>query len=212
MPAIIHAEPDDADRRLRALGLDRESLIEAVKACVAARSGCTDNDVQSAPGTVAWHATVRRLRELYRTRGWEKANLEGIEGIEHPDLRIRVTYVATDQHTGRPNASPRNRTPKGPAEEKVVDLNSQFDLFGDDTRARTSESYDGYSVWHLCVFDDGNAVRAELSRPIAFRDGRVIAFSERIFLLGPGDWEELDLTSDDDGGHDDLDIDVRRKA
>ena len=212
MPALIHAEPDDADRRLKALLLNRDALIEVVKACVAARSGCTDNDVQSAPGTVAWHAAVRRLRELYRTQGWEKANLEGIEGIEHPDLRIRVTYVATDQHTGRPNASPRNRTPKGPAEEKVVDLNSQLDLFGDHTRARKSESHDGYSVWHLCVFDDGSAVRAELSRPIGFEGKHVIAFSERIFLLGPGEWEELDLTSDDDGGHDDLDIDVRRKA
>jgi hypothetical protein len=82
MPTIIYADTWDRDRRLRQLGLDRRRLIEAVKAKVAARGGCTDNDAQSAPGYMAWNAGVRVLREFYRPEGWEKEILNGLETIK----------------------------------------------------------------------------------------------------------------------------------
>ena len=56
---------------------------------------------------------------------------------------------------------------------------------------------DGYSSWYLCVYDDGNDVR-ELSSPIGFKSGYFIKFSERIFILGPGDWSAVSTSNSDD--------------
>lgn len=48
-----------------------------------------------------------------------------------------------------------------------------------------------YSLWYLCVFDNGAKVRAEVSRPSEFHLGYIIKFNERIFILNDGDWEKI---------------------
>ena len=63
----------------------------------------------------------------------------------------------------------------------------------------------------MLVYDDGNDVRAELSRPVVFTGGYFVEYSERIFLIDDGEWSEIELSSPDEGGEDDIDIDVRRK-
>ncbi|PWB90479.1 hypothetical protein C5688_10385 [Methylocystis sp. MitZ-2018] len=65
------------------------------------------------------------------------------------------------------------------------------------------------------MFDDGQLVRAELSRPIEFSSGYFIEYSERIWILRPGEWEkiaiETSLAGGDEGSDQDLDINIRRK-
>ncbi|MBX5242019.1 hypothetical protein HJC00_27700 [Rhizobium sp. NLR22b] len=63
----------------------------------------------------------------------------------------------------------------------------------------------------MCVFDNGKDVRAELSRPIEFRGGFYIGYSERIWIIRPGEWERIavEMPAEDDGQ--DFDITVRRK-
>lgn len=211
MVAIIHAEPWDRDRRLRELGSTREDWIEVVQACVAARGYCTNNDPKSAPGYMAWRAGVRRMREIFRPQGWEKEDLDGVETIVHPGRKIRITVTNTDAGTTDPNRSPRNRTVKGPATERIIDLNNQIEMFPHENLGNVSWPNDGYSMWNLCVFDNGNVVRAELSRPIEFRSGYFIKFSERIWILGPGDWDEFSLVAPEDDAGPDFQIEVRRK-
>jgi len=119
--------------------------------------------------------------------------------------------MSTDSGTSDRNQSPRNRTIKGPASEKVVDLNNQYEMFKRNEIAPFEEP--PYSLWYLCIYDNGSKVLAELSRPVEFKAGYISKFSERIFILRDGDWEKVVLTPADDqpAYDDDLKIDVRRK-
>jgi len=201
---VIRAEVPDRNRRLRELGLvlpgfddPRWCLLEAVRAAVAGRASTTDNDARSAAGYNAWSFPTRRLREVYRgSAGWDKFEENGVEGIIHPERKLKVVAVSTDEGTCDPDRSPRNRTPKGPATEKVIDLNNQLSLFPPGVLAAQQ---DGYQTWQLCTFDDGNDVRAELSCPVNFSGGRFLEFSERIFLIGPDEWQRIAVNIQDVG-------------
>jgi hypothetical protein len=116
----------------------------------------------------------------------------------------------TDIGTADSFKSPRNRTLKGPAAEKVTDLNGQLELF--KRKEISKEPSSPIATWHLCIFDDGNLVRCELSRPVLFKSGFFLLFSERIFILRPGDWEKVAvITPAGNQPNSDLQIDVRRK-
>ena len=91
----------------------------------------------------------------------------------------------------------------------MTDLNDQIEMF--KRREISAQPKDQNAIWYLCVFDDGKTVRAELSRPIDFQSGYFVGFSERIFILGPGDWEKIAIASPSNESEPDLTIDVRRK-
>jgi len=211
---VIRTEEWDRNKRLRELGLvlpgfadPRWGLLEAVRAAVAGRAGTTDNDARSAAGYNAWNFPTRRLREVYRgSGGWDKFEENGVEGIINAERKLKVIAVSTDDGTCDPTRSPRNRTPKGPETGKVIDLNNQMSLFRPEALAAQGG---GYQTWEFCTFDDGNDVRAELSCPVHFSGSHFLKFSERIFLIGPGEWQRIAAVVHDDG--DDIVPEVRRK-
>lgn len=210
MAAVIHAERREGDRRLaQYFNSTRAQWIEVVKACVAARGGCTANNAKSAAGFYSWDAGIRRMREIFVKEGWEIGDEDGIETIFNSELKKKITVMNADDGTADITRSPRNRTPKGPAAEKVTDLNDQIEMF---KRHETGTPENQNAIWYLCVFDDGKTVRAELSRPIEFRSQYFVGYAERIFILGPGEWEKIALSfpqTDPEAG--DLNIEVRRK-
>jgi hypothetical protein len=210
MTALIHTEPREADRRLaQYFNSTRSQWIEIIKANVAARGGCTANNAKSAPGFYAWDGGIRRMREIFCKEGWENGDEDGIETIVNHELKKKITVMNTDAGTADKTRSPRNRTPKGPAAEKVVDLNDQIEMF---KRYETGElPEDQNPIWYLCIFDDGKTVRAELSRPIEFKSNYFVKFSERIFILGPGDWEKIAIAAPSSEPDPGFTIDVRRK-
>ncbi|MGO6732655.1 hypothetical protein HA464_36460 (plasmid) [Rhizobium leguminosarum bv. trifolii] len=61
------------------------------------------------------------------------------------------------------------------------------------------------------MFDDGKDVGAELSRPIEFRGGFYVGYSERIWIIRPGEWERIEVENPADDDGQDFDITVRRK-
>lgn len=210
MVAVIHSEPREVDRRLaQYFNSTRDQWIDIVKAVVAARGGCTFNNAKSAPGFYAWDGGIRRLREIFGREGWEKGDEDGIETIVNHELKKKITVMNTDAGTADKTQSPRNRTPKGPAAEKVVDLNDQIEMFKRHEIGAPPE--DQNAIWYLCVFDDGHAVRAELSRPIEFKSQYFVKFSERIFLLQGDDWEKITIATPARESDQDYKIDVRRK-
>lgn len=214
MVAIIYAHPYERDERLRRLGVTRDELIDIVRECVARRADTTDDDPQSAAGQFAWIYGTRRMRQLLRPKGLEKEILNGVETVADRKRKIRFAVISTDAGTANPDISPRNRTHKGPASERIADLNNQIELPLVDRAGNPisrKEDGDGYTLWYLCVFDDGSDVRAELSNPIDFKSGYFVKFSERIFILGPGEWEKVIVTNPDEDSGDSLTIDVRRK-
>ena len=210
MVALIHTEPREVDRRLsQYFNSTRDQWIDIVKAIVAARGGCTVNNAKSAPGFYAWDGGIRRMREIFGKEGWEIGDEDGIEIILNHELKKKISVMNTDAGTADKTRSPRNRTPKGPAAEKVVDLNDQIEMF--KRRETGAPPEDENAIWYLCVFDDGKTVRAELSRPIMFKSGYFLKFSERIFILGLDDWEKVAIAAPSGDPDPDLKINVRRK-
>ncbi|MEA2834393.1 MAG: hypothetical protein QOG66_2595 [Methylobacteriaceae bacterium] len=212
MAAVIHDQPREIDRRLaQYFNSTRDQWLDVIKAIVAARGACTDNNAKSAPGFHAWDAGVKRMREIFRREGWEKGDEDGVETIVHNELKKKVTVLNTDCGTADKVRSPRNRTPKGPANEKLIDLNDQMEMF--KRREIAAPPKNQNAMWYLCVYDDGMTVRAELSRPIKFTSSHFVAFSERIFLLQGDDWKKITTAAMPPASEIDHDykIDVRRK-
>lgn len=212
MTAEIHSNPRIVDRRLRQyFDTDRQQLIEIIKAAVAARAQSTDDSPRSAASYYAWAAATTRLRQMFRRMGWEKSDENGIETVIEHERKKQIAVMSTDSGTADRDRSPRNRTIKGPASEKIVDLNNQYELFKLDEMAPHEDA--PYSLWYLCIYDNGSKVRAELSRPVEFTAGYISKFSERIFILEDGDWEKVVLTLPEEqpAQDHDLQIDVRRK-
>lgn len=214
MVAIIYAHPYECRERLDRLGTSRDDWIEVVKACVAGRGDATDNHPQSAGGQFAWIFGTGRMREIFRRKGLDKEIVNGVETVVDHERKVRFAVVSTDRGTADLDRSPKNRTPKGAASEKITDLNNQHEMDFVDPSGNPiprKDEGDGYSFWYLCVYDDGNDVRAELSSPIGFKSGYFIKFSERIFILGPNEWTDLSISKPDDDLGSELEIDVRRK-
>jgi hypothetical protein len=209
MAAIIHSDRPVVDRRLNQyFNSTRDQWTEIVKAAVAARARCTDDFPKSAPGFYAWEAATTRSRQMFCREGWEKGEENGIETIVNHDLKKKVAILNTDLGTCDKSRSPRNRTLKGPAQDRVIDLNSQYELF--KIHEVTSFKEPPYSLWYLCIFDDGKKVRSEISRPSEYSSGYIVKFSERIFILQDGDWEKVLLAEPPREGPP-LEIIVRRK-
>jgi hypothetical protein len=208
--AIIHRDRRTVDRRLsQYFNSTRGQWIEIVKAAVQARARCTDDFPKSAPGYYAWEAATTRSRQMFRREGWQKDDENGIEIIVNHDLKQKIGVVSTDCGTCDPTRSPRNRTPKGAAQSKVIDLNNQYEMFKRGEMGPYKET--PCSLWYLCIFDDGKKVRAEISRPSEYAHNYIIKFSERIFILQDGDWEKVLLEQPRGPDPQDFEINVRRK-
>ncbi len=211
---IFREKKRDCNQRLTELGLNRDLLVEAVKHSIAARAGVTENDPASAAGYESWRAATRRMRELFLPPDWEKCSPKGVESIQNSKLKIRVSVLGTDENTANPHQDPQNRTPKGAGSESVTEVNRQLRLpFPAIKQPQQSNPNDGYSHWFLCIYDGGETVCAELSCPTEFEGGKVKGFVERILVLGPEEWRDIDpLRGIDDDSGPEVEISVQRKS
>jgi hypothetical protein len=210
MENAIYKESWEANRRLNELGLTREQLIEVVKASVAGRGDCTENDPPSAPGWTSWCYGVRRLRQIFRREGWDKDDTGQLSTIANHELRIKIAVCNTDDGTAIEDRIPRNRSRKGVISERATDINAKPYLFPEmeeDARRNTS----GYVTWYLCIYIEGDRVRAELSCPSAFAAGYFTSYIERIFILNEDDWKNLDFSQQGEDSGPDIEVNVRRK-
>jgi hypothetical protein len=149
------------------------------------------------------------MRQMFRREGWEAECENGLETIVNRELKKKVAIMNTDAGTAHADRGPMNRTIKGVACEKIVDLNNQKEMFRPGEMGPVVGR--PCSLWYLCIFDDKKMVRAELSRPIEFSGGYIVDFSERIIILEDGDYEKVLLDRSGDADTQDYDINVRRK-
>lgn len=210
MTALIYDQPREIDRRLaQYFNSTRDQWVEIVKAMVAGRGSCTSNNSKSAPGYYAWDYGIVRMRHMFGREGWQNGCEDGVEIIYHPELKKKITVMSTDEGTSDRSQSPRNRTPKGAANEKLADLNSQFELF--KRHEVGAPPKDHLPIWYLCTYDNGTTVRAELSRPTKFMSNHFVKFEERIFIIKDDEWEKIALSTPASDFGTDYQIDVRRK-
>jgi len=212
--AIIRLNPVEVDNRLEALGWTRAEMYDVVDAMVDGRRGCTENDPSSAPGWMAWKSGTRRLREVGRARRMEKAEIEGIPYVIDLKNKVRFTVANTDDGTCIKLSKPQNYNKKGPATERSISAQGElFEHMDEPKVAKFPQRRPGFWVtWYLCVYCEGDEIRAELSCPVAVEGGYFKDFYERIFLVG-GDGDDpmkVRRNEPDDGSEFDIPV-IRRK-
>lgn len=126
------------------------------------------------------------MREVGSLMGWERNDDDHISSIYDPERGIKLAVVNTDDATGIENRTPQNRSKKGAATDRAVSNNQG--VFGDILEQANNviqlQKPGGVVYWYLCVYCEGDIVRAELSCPLACEAGYFKEFHERILLTG----------------------------
>ena len=202
--AAVHLSPEDTEARLwRLARLRREDLLEAVIAAVAAVGACTENDPPTARGYDAWRSGLRRLREVLRPQGWAKDDTGNFSTVVSHGARVRIAVVNTDDATGNPRVYPTNRSRKGVNADRASQINQFVLPFPGWVETESEDAaIPGYSTWYLCLYVEGQRVRAELSLPTKVEGGYFADWSERIILISSDDdlsHAGIPKVGDDDG-------------
>ena len=218
MKPLIFNSPIEVTNKLDSIfGLSRDNLMEVVERMVAARNSCTENDPPSAPGWKSWCDGTRRLREVVRPLGWEKDEDGHISSVFDKARNIKIAVCNTDDGTGSKNSQPQNRSKKGAATDRAVSGNQlTFDSIFEGTTnviQMSPQGLGGLVYWYLCVYCEGEIVRAEISCPSFCENGFFKGFRERIFLIGDDDTGDgvRRRTGPDDGSEFDIPV-LRKKA
>lgn len=212
MPIVVRSEDWDVDRRLREIGLSRAGLTSAIRASVAAVAGCTDNSPPTARGYMAWMAGVVRLREEFGARGWTRDDTANFSTIVSHAKLVKVAVANTDDATGNARILPTNRSKKGELGKKAALLNQLLLPFDGWSVEPDEAKIPGFSTWYLCIYVNGETVRAELSLPTKIEKGFFADWSERLILVDSDDGWRRTVTPDaDDGDGPEFKVVVSRK-
>jgi hypothetical protein len=224
MPLKILNDLVEVGNRLEELGVPKAKLIEVIEAMVSARADCTPNDPPGSRGWSSYRMGTRRLREEFLIEvGWEKDDTDQIASIVNKKLGIRIVVANTDDATGIEDTErfPQNRSKKGAATDRVVQGNqlSFMDALDESLKVivafkSVGETARPIITWYVCVYNEGDEVRAEFSCPVGLDGGFFTNFVERIFIIGPdgGDGAPVRRRPGGDGGDgSEFDIPVTRK-
>ena len=221
MTSRILVDPVAVRNRLDEMGLTYDELIEVVGAMVGERALCTDNDPPGARGWASWRMGIRRLRELLcRKEGWVKDDTDQVSSVLNQDRALRITVSNTDENTGIEDLilHPRNRTEKGIVTTRIVRQNQYsfmaiLDGSMDVVQFPQATTSVPVITWYLCLYNEGDVVRAELSCPDDLENGFFAGFLERIILLGletPD--KDAPRRYGDNDGEDGPDVPVKRRT
>jgi hypothetical protein len=160
---------------------------------------------------VPWRWGTRDLRDwlVPGGGGWIKDEDGNLSSVRNDGRKLRLIVLNTDDATGilNPERGPKNRNKKGILHQRAMrDPNAWIPGLPNPFKQPEHE------VWYLCLFIDGEHVRAELARPVRIENGFIVEWQERIILVGNGEWDKIEFDGqDDDDSGPDFEIDVRRK-
>lgn len=190
MKTALIADPIDVVNRLDTLGWRREDLLEVVESMVGARNSCTENDPPGAPGWKSWCDGTRRLREIGTLMGLERDEEGQISSVHDKKRGIKFAVCNTDDGTGLEYLQPQNRSRKGAATDRAVSKGQSVfkGILEESVNVvqLPEKNEEGVVYWYLCVFCEGDEVRAELSCPAECEAGFFKSFRERIILVAGG--------------------------
>jgi hypothetical protein len=192
VPVRIFKEAIEVTNRLGDLATSSEQLLEVVGAVVAARADCTDNDPFGSRGWRGWQMGTRRSREVHvGADGWEKDDTDQVPAIINKRFGIRIVICNTDDGTSIEMGKPQNRHKKGSATNRAIDANqgSFMDRLDETVSVisiakRRTSATGAILTYFLCVYAEGDDIRAELSCPVNVENGFFDDFVERIFIIG----------------------------
>ena len=180
------ADPIEQDAQLRAWGVEREPLKEAVFFAQSFYTECTANDPRGFDRVIAYARAGRRLRDLFGIIGWVKDDANNQTAIRHEDLRLRIYPCNFCSLTAHPTHSPSNLSEKGSAADGDTRANArQLDLLStpEVLPGAEMEPSEKYRTLLLGMnFEEENA-KAELSLPVKFMNRRFTGLAIRVPIL-----------------------------
>lgn len=189
----------EVKNKLQELDLTIDQLSEISKRAIAEKFNAVGNHPVSAPGTFAYHAGVKAMRDILVGSKWSKLVEKNIEYVENSDKKIRMIFQNVDCACGAEDPQPIAKR-RGIAKQNSLSLN-QMPLF--------ELELPKCNVFVLCVSEKGGKVNAELSRPTEISPkGKFLNFVERIFILKDFDIENAN-TSGTDSDRDEYDDDIQ---
>lgn len=201
--------------RLATLKTSVEKLKTVIEAVATARLSTTPNDPAGARGYLGWQMGSRRLRDLHVGQdGWERDDTDQVPAIVNRGIGVRIAVMNTDDATCIDAVSPKNRSKKGPVTDKVADINQGtfIDVLDESIEQIHDHGKDeSFVTYFLCVYQEGDDLRGELSLAVETSAGYIAKYDERIFIFGgeSGLTEPVKKKSPDES---DFDIPVRRRT
>lgn len=209
---VVHVEPQDVESRLSRLGLSEAVLVEAIRLAHLHTARLTANHPRNYPGLVMYAEGIAALRTLLREEGWHRPDSSVYELVINADDTVGIAIASGDEGTGRENAHPFNKSPKGRYTVQAIEANRQADMFA-ELLPQVPTASPELETWVLLHHYDAKLRerRIELSRPSDIdAEGKIIEWSERVILTPlsfDGDEGEIVLPETPD-----IDFDIRRKA
>ncbi|NQY81659.1 MAG: hypothetical protein HRT36_01110 [Alphaproteobacteria bacterium] len=152
------------------------------------RSQCTSNSAANAPGTYAYHAGTRALRDVFTgaNRSWEKHRDNNIEFIFNPELAIKMCFQNVDAACTENLPVPISGKKGSGFANAVRGMGNlfrvlpAFQFFSTADRNRSKPN-----IFWLAMDKKG---RCEVSEPVLRDDGAVSSYRKRIFVdkIGSG--------------------------
>jgi hypothetical protein len=214
MPRILLATAPEAVPLIRAMDLERETLVEVVRIADRERSFCTGNDVSGFDLITAHAKTARALRDIFCGDRWVKDEKDNQPGILNLHLGIRVIPCNFDKNAGSFTREPTNRHRKGEASRTKTRCNGTGWLPGlPDVPVQEGAEI---VTWLLGIYSvDGQPLKAELSLPVGFDGAYYTRLDQRIILLtgeeGPDEIVGMRRPPDREGPIEVVDIAIKRK-
>jgi hypothetical protein len=155
---------------------------------------------------------VAALRETTMPQGWTRSDDRNYALVISPDGTMAINVATGDLGTGRTDANPSNKAPKGVSTADAISVNqTQLELPLPVPELPPVSGDGGPLTWFLLLHRAEDEIRCELSLPLEMSpDGRITRWQERIILSAIElDGNEIEITAPQGP---DLDIDVKRKA
>lgn len=205
----LYADEVAASDRLSQLGLSIPGLLRVINSGAGGFASTTHFHASSAAGTYLYHETTAAARRLLVPAGWEADELDGQPRVWNPRTNVAIVVQTGDENTGIVSEhQPRTRNPKGTATQRKVDENRQHPaLFAMPVPQRQALDSVAVLTWVLLVAVVEGKMRAELSLPREFVDGRPSDWVERILLPEQDFGGTVDLAPSSDAAPD-TDFDV----
>jgi hypothetical protein len=181
---IVVSDPDEAEIRLRAMGLTEAILHSALRSGIAGAALCTLNHPTNFGGLTFWAEATRWLRETLIPEGWRRDNSYGLPTVVRGDEGLAIAVVRGDKGTGNPKANPTTQHPRGTVVISRVEQNGILPGF-EHLKAEQEqlEAAARVPMWLLLHYRAGDQLVAELSYPTVInRSGFVEEWAERIIL------------------------------
>ncbi len=166
------------------LGLEQEWLQEVGMKAIAAYNQTTSHDAMSAPGTYAYFAAIRAIRDILCQKGWEPHVKNNLEMTVNPKTKTSIIVSSGNKDTGRKDHSPKTKNPKGNQTKRAVAFNErQFRL---PTMEYKVKNIQLNKIWIFLFHVDTkkSQLRAELSLPVKMdiEELHVSGWHKRIIL------------------------------